>query len=184
MNSKQSGMLGTCCYLVNTQNPVPSWSSQHTIRQPFKSTLLTKSIQSMCKYRLCNLDSQRSLHIAEGAISSLRNHALLKLLTCSRIFYCHYVMDSLTFSGTLQSSWISHQKKTRAACAADTALSHIWIPGTGSGNLKTWLSVLGHITNKRYLQNQECQSPRFPLFALKSTVLHKILCMYTLYSLT
>lgn len=62
-------MLGTCCCLLNTQNPVPSWSCLHTIMQPFKLTLLTKSSQSMCKYRLCNLALQRSLHIEKGAAS-------------------------------------------------------------------------------------------------------------------
>lgn len=74
-------MLGTWCSLVNTQNPVPSWSSLHTIIQPFKLTLLTKSSQSMCKYRLFNLDLQRNLHIEEGAVSCSKQACPLKGLS-------------------------------------------------------------------------------------------------------
>lgn len=74
-------MLGTWCSLVNTQNPVPSWSSLHTIMQPLKLTLLTKSRQSMCKYRLCNLDLQRSLHIEKGAVSCSKQACPLKGLS-------------------------------------------------------------------------------------------------------
>lgn len=74
-------MLGTWYSLVNTQNPVPSWSSLHTIMQPFKLTLLTKSSQSMCKYRLCNLDLQRSLHIEKGAASCSKQACPLKGLS-------------------------------------------------------------------------------------------------------
>lgn len=74
-------MQGTWCSLVNTQNPVPSWSSLHTIMQPFKLTLLTKSSQSMCKYRLCNLDLQRSLHIEKGAVSCSKQACPLKGLS-------------------------------------------------------------------------------------------------------
>lgn len=74
-------MLGTCCCLVNTQNPVPSWTSLHTIMQPFKLTLLTKSSRSMCKYRLCNLDLPRSLHIEKGAVSCSKQACPLKGLS-------------------------------------------------------------------------------------------------------
>lgn len=186
-------MLGTCCYLVNTQNPVPSWSSQYTIRQPFKSTLLTKSIQSMCKYRLCNLDSQRSLHIAKGAISSLRNHALLKLLTYSRIFYCHYVMDKFDFFCDDPKSLNLPSKESPCyLCCWYCFVTHLdsrdreWKPKDLTECGWNWI-VLGHTTNKWYLQNQSARVPdshplpwRAQSYIKYSVciVWHKILYMY------
>lgn len=49
--------------------------------QPFKLTLLTKSSQSMCKYRLFNLDLQRSLHVEKGAVSRSKQACPLKGLS-------------------------------------------------------------------------------------------------------
>lgn len=45
-----------------------------------KLTLLSKSSQSMCKYRLCNLDLKRSLHTKNGAVSSSKKACSFKIL--------------------------------------------------------------------------------------------------------
>lgn len=113
-------MLGTCCYLVNTPNPVPSWSSQYTIRQSFKLTLLTKSSQSMCKYRLCNLDLERSLHIEKGAVSSSEKACSSKALNIFQNILssqCNGQIDS--FGDTPQVSSLSLKEGPRHLCCSE-----------------------------------------------------------------
>lgn len=81
MNSKQGQ---ECCALAVTWSTLkilypadPVCTQSGSL---LKLTLLSKSSQSMCKYRLCNLDLKRSLYTKKGAVSSSKKACSFKIL--------------------------------------------------------------------------------------------------------
>lgn len=80
----------------------------------------------MCKYRLCNLDSQRSLHIEKGAVSSSEKACSFKALNIfPNIFSLLRNGQIGSFCDTPQVWRLSLQERPRHLCCSDCSFTRL-----------------------------------------------------------